>query len=141
MDIFLQYKADIALLFMRIILGILFLMQGYDKVFGLGLKKTEEGIEFAMRGKKLPGSIIKTVTVISSFVELFGGIMLIAGFMIYPALVCLGIDLVVVVFAMSLRESLWDMRFVWPRLILLLAILLLPSAYDRFSFDHLFSFL
>ncbi|CAN5804338.1 hypothetical protein BH11BAC7_BH11BAC7_22930 [soil metagenome] len=141
MDIVLEYKAGIAMLFMRIILGFLFLMQGYDKVFRLGLKKTEEGIEFAMRGSKLPGSLIKMIAVISSFVELLGGIMLVAGFLIYPALVLLGIDLVIVVFGMSLREPLWNMSFVWPRLVLLLALLLLPAAWDRFSIDHFYSFL
>jgi putative oxidoreductase len=137
MNLLLEYKEDIALLLMRLVLGILFLMQGYDKIFGLGLSKTEAGVAEAMRGTKLPGSLVKTITVISSVIELAGGIMLITGFLIYPALVLLGIDLVIVVFGMSLREPLWDMRFVWPRLILLLALLLLPYACDRLSLDHL----
>lgn len=140
MDLILEYKADIALLFMRLVLGILFLMQGYDKVFRLGLKKTEEGVEEALRLTKLPVSLIKMITIISSVVELAGGLMLITGFLIYPALIFLGIDLLIVVFAMSLREPLWNMRDVWPRLVLLLALLLLPSACDRLSLDHLFHF-
>lgn len=140
MDILLQYKTDIALLIMRFVLGILFFMQGYDKVFGLGLKRTEAGIEEALQGKHLPAPLVKIVTIISSFIELAGGVMLVAGFLIYPALIFLGIDLLIVVFAMSLREPLWDMRYVWPRLILILALLLLPMAYDRLSLDHLFHF-
>ena len=140
MDILLQYKTDIALLIMRFVLGILFFMQGYDKVFGLGLKRTEAGIEEAFRGKHLPPSLVKIITIISSFIELAGGVMLVAGFLIYPALIFLGGDLLIVVFAMSLREPLWDMRYVWPRLILVLALLLLPVAYDRLSLDYLFHF-
>jgi uncharacterized membrane protein YphA (DoxX/SURF4 family) len=140
MGFFLQYKLDIALLLMRLVLGILFFMQGYDKVFNLGLKKTEEGVEDALHKTKLPHSLVKGITIISSLIELLGGIMLIAGLLIYPALTFLGIDLLVVVFAMSLREPLWDMRFVWPRLILVLALLLLPSACDRFSLDYFLHF-
>jgi putative oxidoreductase len=140
MSFFLEYKNDLAFLFMRIVLGILFLMQGYDKVFGLGLQRTEKGIEDAMRGTRLPLFLIKIISAISSVVELAGGIMLIAGFLVYPALTLLGIDLLIVVFAMSLREPLWNMRDVWPRLVLLLALLLLPQACDRFSLDHLFHF-
>jgi hypothetical protein len=66
--------------------------------------------------------------------------MLIVGFLIYPALILLGIDLLLVIFAMSLREPLWDMRFVWPRLILVIALLMLPVVYDRLSLDYLFHF-
>ncbi len=140
MSFLLDYKDDIALLFMRLVLGILFLMQGYDKIFRLGLRKTEAGVADAMRVTKLPSSIVNTITIISSVIELVGGIMLLTGFLIYPALLFLGIDLVIVVFGMSLREPLWDMRFVWPRLILLLALLLLPYTCDRLSIDHLLKF-
>jgi putative oxidoreductase len=140
MDILIEYKADIAVLLIRFALGILFFMQGYDKVFGLGLKRTEAGVEDAMQGKHLPVQLVKTITVISSLIELLGGVMLIVGFLIYPALILLGIDLLFVIFAMSLREPLWDMRFVWPRLVLVIALLMLPVVYDRLSLDHLFHF-
>lgn len=140
MDFLIEYKNDLAFLLMRVVLGILFLMQGYDKVFGLGLQKTERGVEEAMRGTRLPVFLIKIISVISSVVELAGGIMLIAGFLIYPVLALLGIDLLLVVFAMSLREPLWNMRDVWPRLVLILALLLLPASFDRLSLDHLFHF-
>jgi putative oxidoreductase len=140
MDFLVEYKNDLAFLLMRVVLGILFLMQGYDKVFGLGLQQTGRGIEEAMRRTRIPVFLVKIISVISSVVELAGGIMLIAGFLIYPALTLLGVDLLIVVFAMSLREPLWNMRDVWPRLVLLLALLLLPAAGDRLSLDHLFHF-
>ena len=140
MHFFLDYKSDIAVLLARVVLGILFFLQGYDKLFGLGLKKTEEGVEEALHDTKLPTSLVKLITVFSTLVELIGGLMLILGLLIYPALTFLGIDLLVVVFAMSLREPLWDMRFVWPRLVLILLLLLLPSACDRLSLDHFFQF-
>lgn len=140
MYLFLQYKVDIAMLLMRIVLGILFFFQGYDKIFGLGLKQTEEGVAEALQETKLPKSLVKTGVAISSFVELFGGLLLIIGLFTIPSLTILGLDLFIVVFAMSMKEPLWDMRFVWPRFVLLITLLLLPATSDRFSFDHYLKF-
>ncbi|HLG04332.1 MAG TPA: DoxX family protein [Bacteroidia bacterium] len=138
MDLFLEYKNDIAFLFARVLLGVLFFFQGYDKIFGLGLKKTEGGVEEALRQTHLPGSLIKTVTVISSFIEFTGGLFLLAGWLVVPSLVFLGINLIVVSVAMSLLQPLWDMRFVWPRIVLVLLLLLLPDSWDRLSLDNIF---
>ncbi|HEU4716567.1 MAG TPA: DoxX family protein [Bacteroidia bacterium] len=137
MNIFLDYKTDIALLLARLVLGVLFFMQAYDKIFGLGLKRTEEGAEEALERTKLPHGLIRFFTALTAFLELGGGILLIAGLYIYPALTLLSVDLLFVVFAMSLKEPMWDMRFVWPRLVLLLLLLMAPQQWDRISFDHL----
>ncbi len=137
MHLFLDFRIDFAFLIARIILGILFFMQGYDKLFRLGLQRTEHAVADALHNTKLPESFIKLIVALSSLVELIGGLMLITGFLIYPALTFLGIDLLIVVFAMSLREPLWDMRFIWPRLILVLLLLVLPAVHDRISIDHI----
>jgi uncharacterized membrane protein YphA (DoxX/SURF4 family) len=136
MDIFLEYKADAATLLARIILGILFFFQGYDKLFGIGLKQTEAGMDEAFRQTHLPKRAVHFITIFSSSIELIGGMLLIAGWLIYPALIVLAFDLVIVVFGMSLRQPLWDMRYVWPRLALVLLLLLLPAAWDRISVDY-----
>ena len=137
METFLLYKTDVAALIARIVLGILFFMQGYDKIFGIGLKQTEAGVEEAMQQTHLPRGLIRFITIISSVIELAGGVLLVAGWMIYPALFLLGLDLLVVVFGMSLRQPLWDMRFVWPRLVLVIFLLVLPAGSDRISLDFL----
>ncbi|CAN5229691.1 hypothetical protein BH09BAC5_BH09BAC5_12410 [soil metagenome] len=137
MHTFLEYRIDIAVFLTRLVLGILFFFQGYDKIFRLGLAKTENAIADALHNTKLPVPFVKFTVAVSSLIELIAGLMLIAGFLIYPALAALGIDLLIVVFAMSLREPLWDMRYLWPRLVLLLLLLLLPALHDRISIDHL----
>ena len=135
MQHFLEYKTDIAMLLMRVVLGMLFFFQGFEKIFGMGLKQSDEGVADALHNTKLPKGIVKPVVAASSFVELFGGVLLVVGLFIYPVLCALSADLILVVFAMSLRESLWDMRYVWPRLVLVCALLLLPASWDRISVD------
>lgn len=136
MENFILFKTDFAALLARLILGILFFMQGYDKIFRIGLKKTEAGVEEALQVTRLPASLVRMITVLTSILELAGGLLLVVGWLIYPALFILGLDLVIVCFGMSLRQPLWDMRFVWPRLLLLLLLLLLPDSWDRISVDH-----
>lgn len=137
MENFILWKTDIAVLLARVVLGLLFLMQGYDKIFGIGLKKTEAGMEEAMQPTHLPAGLVRFITVVSSWIELVCGLLLVAGWLIYPALMLLGLNLLMVCFGMSLRQPLWDMRYVWPRLALLLLLLLLPESWDRISVDHI----
>jgi putative oxidoreductase len=137
MENLILWKTDIAVLLARVILGLLFFMQGYDKIFGIGLKKTEAGMEEAMQPTHLPVGLVRFVTIISSWIELGCGLLLVVGWLIYPALMMLGLNLLMVCFGMSLRQPLWDMRYVWPRLALLLLLLLLPESWDRISVDHI----
>lgn len=137
MEFFAEHKTEIAALFVRLILGILFLFQGYDKIFRIGLKQTKSSVADAMQKTMVPSWLSRFITVASSLIEFSCGILLIAGWMIYPSLALLAFDLILVVMAMSLRESLWDMRFVWPRIVLIIFLFVIPEDANRFSFDHL----
>lgn len=136
MEFFLRHKEDIAILLARLVLGALFFLQGYDKVFRLGLKATGDSVENAMHQTGLPAGFVRGITVISSLAELICGLLLLAGLFVYPALTILGLDILLVVFAMGLREPLWDMRYVWPRLILILLLFFVHESYDHFSLDY-----
>lgn len=138
MEFFLRHKEDIAILLARLVLGALFFLQGYDKVFRLGLKRTEDSVESALRGTFLPSGLVRFITVFSSMAELIGGLLMLAGLFVYPALALLGLDILLVVVAMGLREPLWDMRYVWPRLILVLLLFFVHESYDHFSLDYFF---
>lgn len=137
MEFFTEYKTEIAALFIRLVLGFLFFFQGYEKIFRIGIKQTEDAVAGAMLRTSLPPSLVRAVALISSITELSCGILLIAGWMIYPSLILLSVNLLLVVFAMSLRESLWDMRFVWPRIVLVAALFLLPENSHLISLDHI----
>ena len=75
---------------------------------------------------------------IQPFVELIAGALVILGLRTRAALVALGFVLAVVTFGHLLKEPLYEFHtHVIPRLALLLFILLLPRADDKFSADHL----
>ncbi|HTL82188.1 MAG TPA: DoxX family protein [Bacteroidia bacterium] len=138
MEFFNEYRTDLAALLLRVILGILFLGQGYDKIFGMGLKETERGMDEAMSKTHLPTPFINIITIVSSVLEFAGGLLLIVGLWTVPALFILALDLAIVALGMSLRQPLWDMRHFWPRLVMLIILLLLPMEHDRFSIDNFF---
>lgn len=130
---------NIGVLGARIFLGLLFFIQGYDKVFKLGVTKVAQAFRMELSHTILPTPLITFSAYISSYIELLSGLMLILGIFKYYALYALGIDLLMVSVAMGLISPLWDTNLVFPRAALVLLLLLLPDAWDIFSLDHLVS--
>ncbi len=133
----LDRNRSLALLTLRLILGFIFLMQGYGKVFNWGVENLYQ-MEFFYGTYKemLPAWVIKSTAYYTSYVELLGGLLLVIGFWRDYALYALASVLVIVTFGHGLAEPIWDLSHVMPRAILLVAILLLPAAWDRYSLDH-----
>ncbi|HWY09824.1 MAG TPA: hypothetical protein VN026_00795 [Bacteroidia bacterium] len=50
-------------------------------------------------------------------------------------LYALGLDLVLVGFAFSVSEPMWDMKYVFPRLILVFLLLIMPLKNDKISLN------
>ena len=129
---------EIAVAFiLRVFLGSLFLLQGYDKVFKIKVKGVFQTFEEAMRSKNMPSFILMLSAIYTSYVELFGGLLLVVGLFKSFALYFLGIDLVLVALAFGILNPMWDMQFVFPRLVILIALLLIPPSWDVISFDYL----
>lgn len=127
---------SVAIFFSRVLLGVLFTLQGYDKVFSMGIKTVSQTIRPAY--PRAPYSFILFVAIFTSFVEFVGGIFLIAGLFKYYTLYILGIDLIIVSIGMSLVDPVWKMDIVFPRFLLLLFILIVPADYDILTLDKLF---
>jgi len=127
----------IALLGIRVIAGTLFFAQGYDKLFVLGIRNVYQPFEQLLSQKKIPTGLLKTGILISSVIEFIGGIMLMAGFMRDAALVLLLANMCFVAVAFSMVRPMWDMQHYFPRLALLLIVLLLPPAWDFWRIDSL----
>ncbi len=132
-----EYNENIAVLIARLFLGVLFFIQGYDKVFNLKLKEVICGFREELGEKNFSDPVLKVSAYYSSYAELVGGILLIAGFLKFYALCALGIDLLLVAVAMGVIKPLWSMDYVFPRLVLLLILLFLPPHLDIFSLDFL----
>jgi len=127
-----------AIFFARAILGFIFFMAGAWKVFELGpLEHARQLFVVPYAGTFLPGFALWTVGTIIPFIELVAGALVLLGFRAREALVALGGVLVVVTFGHLLLEPLYEFHsHVIPRASLLLFVLVMPRADDRFSIDH-----
>ena len=128
-----------ALLFARVVLGLIFGMAGYYKCFVM----TPAGharhlfIEPYAGSTWLPVWLLWTFGVIIPIVELIAGWLLVVGLRIRESLIAVGFVLMIVTYGHLLKEPLYSFSgHVIPRLALLLFIALLPPADDRFSVDE-----
>lgn len=127
-----------ALLFARLVLGLIFFMAGEWKVFQLGPLEHVRKFFLPFSDTFLPVWSLWLVGAIIPFVELVAGALVILGLRTREALVSLGFVLAVVTFGHLLKEPLYEFHtHVIPRLALLLFILMLPREDDRFSVDYL----
>ena len=127
-----------ALLFARAVLGLIFFMAGFWKVFQLGPAGHVRRYFLPFQDTFLPTWSLWAVGYAIPFIELIAGALVIAGYQTRPALVTLGLVLVVVTFGHLLHEPLYAFHeHVIPRLALLLFLLAMPAEFDRFSIDRL----
>ena len=127
-----------AILFARLVLGLIFFMAGVMKVFQLGPLEHARKYFLPFSDTFLPIWSLWVVGVAIPFVELIAGALVLLGLRTRDALVALGAVLVIVTFGHLLHDALFNFSgHVIPRLGLLRFILCLPREDDRFSFDHL----
>jgi thiosulfate dehydrogenase [quinone] large subunit len=127
-----------AVLFARLVLGLIFFMAGVWKVFGLGPIGHVQRYFLPFQQTFLPVWSLWAVGFTIPFVELIAGAMVIVGLKTRYALVGLGAVLVIVTFGHLLGQPLHAFHeHVIPRLALLLFVLLMPQDVDRFSIDRL----
>ena len=126
-----------AILFARLVLGLIFFMAGVYKVFQQGAIEHARQWFLPYSDTFLPVWSLWAMGVTIPFVELIAGGLVIVGFRTRDALIALGFVLAVVTFGHLLKEPLYEFHtHVIPRLALLLVIMLLPREADRFSVDH-----
>ncbi|HVW12874.1 MAG TPA: DoxX family protein [Mucilaginibacter sp.] len=126
----------IAVLFTRALLGIIFLMQGYGKVFTFSVPKVYNMFFRDFEKTFLPHWLLWGTAYYTSYAELICGFLLIIGLFRKYALCLLAIDLLVVSFGHGLLEPIWDLQHVIPRAVLLIAILIMPAQWDLWNLDR-----
>ena len=127
----------IALLAMRVLAGVLFFCQGYDKLFRLKTEGVVRAMADVLAQKNISFGIARTCIFLSSLVELSCGLLLALGIFRDTALYLLTADMVCVALAFSLLKPMWEMGFYFPRFVLLMALLLLPREWDCISLMNL----
>jgi uncharacterized membrane protein YphA (DoxX/SURF4 family) len=126
-----------ALLFARLILGLIFFMAGFMKVFQLGPVEHARKYFLPFSDTFLPIWSLWAVGVTIPFIELIAGALVILGLRTRDALIALGCVLVIVTFGHLLHDALFNFSgHVIPRLALLLFLLWSPREEDRFSLDY-----
>lgn len=126
-----------AVLIARVFLGLLFFFQGYDAVFRIKVRNVINAYADSFSGKGIPHFLTVAGAWFTSYAELIGGALLVLGFLQYPALWLLGTDLVIASIAFGIASPVWDLRFVFPRLALLLFLLCVPAGWNCFAIDEL----
>lgn len=132
-----EFNLSFAVFIARVFLGVLFLIQGYDKVFKMGVRSIIPAYRQELMRSGIPDRLIILSAYYTSWVEFIGGLLLIVGFLKPFALYALGFDLIMVAVAMGLREPLWRMDYVFPRMALLLLLLFTTKVPDLLSLDFL----
>ncbi|HLP53609.1 MAG TPA: DoxX family membrane protein [Fluviicola sp.] len=138
MELFAQYHFVAAATVARVFLGFLFFFQGYDAVFRVGMSKAIASYEEGFRPMGVPRFFTVSAAWFTSLTELICGFLLVFGLFEYAALYLLGLNLLIAATGFGIVSPLWDMKHVFPRLVLLLFLLLLPVTWNTWTLDHLF---
>lgn len=127
-----------AIAFARLVLGLIFFMAGTYKVFEQGPLEHARKWFLPFSDTFLPVWSLWAVGVAIPFVELVAGGLMLVGWRVREAAIALGAVLVIVTFGHLLHQPLYPFHeHVIPRLALLVFVLAMPRADDRFTVDHL----
>lgn len=127
-----------AVFFARTILGLIFFMAGAYKVFVQGPVGHAEQYFLPAADTFLPVWSLWAVGVTVPFAELVAGALVLVGWRTRSGLIALGLVLVTVTFGHLLDNHLFAFdQHVIPRLALVVFVLAVPSAADRWSIDGL----
>lgn len=127
----------VAIFTARIFLGLLFFFQGYDSVFKIKIKNVISTYQSSFSNNGIPKYFTIAASWFTSCSALIGGLFLIIGAFEYCCLYLLAINLILTAIGFGINTPMWDTRFVFPRLVLLLVLLIVPQAWHSWSIDSL----
>lgn len=129
-------RRAIGVFFMRTLLGLIFLMQGYGKVFSWGLEGVYQNAFASYEETWIPIFLLKLTAYFTSYVELIGGLLLLLGLFRNWAYIALGLVLLIVSYGHGLSSPIWDLQHVFVRAVFLISLLLLPKDWDQLHLDR-----
>ncbi|MGO6986370.1 DoxX family protein [Rhizobium leguminosarum] len=122
----------------RWIIGLIFLMAGYWKVFVLTpAVHTTQFFTTGFADYWIPTFLLVLLGYTIPFFELLAGLLICVGFRTREALIGLGLLLIVTTYGHTLQEGLFDIsKWTFTRLILIIFLLVGPAKGDIFTVDH-----
>ncbi|MDX1404249.1 MAG: DoxX family protein [Woeseiaceae bacterium] len=131
----------IVVFIVRWILGLLFLMAGYWKVFVL--TPALHAQRFFVEGFSdhwIPEWLLLSLGYSIPFLELVAGLLICIGLRTREAVIAVGLLLIVTTYGHALQEPLFDISgHTFTRLALIAFLLLAPAGSDKYSVDELLS--
>jgi uncharacterized membrane protein YphA (DoxX/SURF4 family) len=129
---------SIAVFIVRWILGVLFLMAGYWKVFVL--TPAQHAQQFFVEGFAdhwIPEWLLLALGYSIPVLELVAGLLLCIGLRTRETLIALGLLLIMTTYGHALQQPLFDIDgHTFTRLALIVFLLLAPKDCDRYSIDY-----
>ena len=128
----------LAAFIVRWILGVVFVMAGYWKVFiQTPAVHTEQYFTGLFADRWIPEWLLWVLGMGIPFLELIAGILLCIGLRVREAATALGLLLIVTTYGHALLEPLFDIDgHTFTRLALIVFLLMLPAGADRITLDH-----
>lgn len=122
----------------RWIIGLIFVMAGYYKVFVMTpAGHTAQFFTTPFADYWIPTFLLQFLGYTIPFFELLAGLLLCVGFRTREALIGLGLLLIVTTYGHTLQEGLFDIsKWTFTRLILILFLLVGPVNGDMFTVDY-----
>lgn len=127
--------------FARVMVGLLFGMSGWHKVFVMGAGNHAQKLFVeGYADSWIPVWLLYGTGFLIPFVELVGGWLLVAGWRRREVAVAFGFLLLLVTYGHALQQPFFDITVhVLPRFLLLIPVLVWDETVDRFSVDYAFS--
>lgn len=126
-----QTNRAIGTLLLRTLLGLIFLMQGYGKVFNWGVANVYQNAFASYEETWIPGFLLQLTAYFTSYMELVGGLLLVLGLFRHWAYIGLGMVLLLVTYGHGLSAPIWDLQHVFVRAVFLISLLLIPKEWDQ----------
>lgn len=124
-----------AVLFARLLLGLILFWQGFGKVFNMGVENLYNGGFKAYEETFLPTFIIKFTAYFTSYGEFIFGALLLLGLFRKYTYYGIGLILLIVSFGHGLQTPIWDTQHVLVRSIFLVFIAMTFDK-DTIALDH-----
>ncbi len=124
----LEQYYDLAILFLRIGVGVIFIVAGWGKLTGI------EGTQEFFGGIGIPAAGLMAWVV--ALVEFVGGLMVLLGLYLRVPAILLAIVMVVAIFTVKLDQGFSAMRIDLTLMLMALSLAILGSG--KLSFEHLF---
>jgi len=132
-----EYKYGLVECMIRVLTGAIFIIQANDRFKNIQTDSIYDFFRSNFEKLKIPRTLAEIFIHAVNVIELCCGILLMAGLYRNWVLLILLAEMCVISVFFTLIQPMWDMKYLWPRLVLVLFQLLIPDSWSIFSLDNI----